>query len=84
MKMNYKSERQLTICHQRGSENNPSLIIQGQWFKKLGFEVGDLVSIFLENNQLIIRKVGTWKDKKRDELVTITIRRSQLEKLNTK
>ena len=84
MKMNNKSERQLTICHQRGSEIKPSLIIQGHWFMKLGFDVGDLVSIFLENNQLIIRKVGTWKDKKKDELVTITVRRCQLEKLNIK
>ena len=82
--MNNNFERQLTICHQRGTENSPSLIIQGQWFRNLGFEVGDLVSIFLENNQLVIKKVGTWKDKKKDELVTITLHRSQLEKLNIK
>lgn len=82
--MNKETERQLTIYRQRGTEESPSLVIQGQWFKQLGFEVGDLVSVSSENNQLIIKKVGTWKDKKRDELVTIQLHRSQLEKINFK
>lgn len=82
--MNNESVRQLTLYHQRGTIDSPSLIIQGQWFKQLGFSVGDLVSITCDDGQLIIKKIGTWKDKKKDEFVTVQIRQSELEKYNLK
>ncbi|MCH5171295.1 MAG: hypothetical protein J1F31_00445 [Erysipelotrichales bacterium] len=42
----------------------PYLLIQGFWLKDLGFNVGDRVSIDLVDDALVIKKVGTWIDKK--------------------
>lgn len=41
----------------------PYLLLQGFWLREFGFNIGDRVSIELVDDALIIKKVGTWKDK---------------------
>lgn len=50
--------RKLTVYEGFGKDyvSIPKIILQGQWLKKLGFSVGDKVSIIFQQDQLIITK----------------------------
>jgi hypothetical protein len=53
-------KRKLTITYQYYPSNKviPVLRVQGCWFEKLGFKVGDKVEIYQDReDELIIRKV---------------------------
>ena len=53
---------QRTITIYRGSGKNytpiPQIIIQGQWLQKLGFSIGDKVTIDYQQDRLVIARVG--------------------------
>lgn len=37
--------------------HKPKLILSGDWMQKAGFEIGEIVSITVNKNQLIITKI---------------------------
>ena len=53
---------QRTITIYRGSGKNytpiPQIIIQGQWLQKLGFSIGDKVTIDYQQDRLVIAKAA--------------------------
>lgn len=56
-----KKTHTLTVCRARGYEYRdrvPCLTIQGKWLKKMGIEVGDKVSVYQDNERIIVELVN--------------------------
>ena len=49
-------KRSIKVISQSGHnyKATPTIMLKGQWLKKLGFDIGDYVSITCENGKLVI------------------------------
>ena len=60
---NYR-ERKIRLCRsQRRVNHAPVLTLEGLWLKKSGFDVGDLVLVTSDNEQLTIKVIEKWKSR---------------------
>lgn len=51
------SEKILTVCRMpQGAKYAPGINLKGDYLKKYGFEVGDLVKVELHKNKIVITK----------------------------
>lgn len=52
-------KRSIKVISQSGHnyKATPTIMLKGQWLKKLGFDIGDYVSITCENGKLVITRM---------------------------
>jgi hypothetical protein len=57
-----QKERKIRLCRsQRRVSKAPVLTLEGLWLQESGFNIGDLVQIVPEKEQLTIKVVEKWK-----------------------
>ena len=60
------TRREMTVYRARGNNEdgqNPLIMLQGQWLKRMGFSVGDRICVTCQEGKLIIEQTGsTWRD----------------------
>lgn len=57
-----QKERRIRLCKsQRRVSEAPVLTLEGLWLQDLGFNIGDLVQIVPEKEQLTIKVIEKWK-----------------------
>jgi len=51
-------KRSIKVYGQSGYKyrETPAILLKGQWLKEAGFEIGDYISVTLENGKLIIAR----------------------------
>lgn len=57
--MKNKQIRKLKVYNQgsNGSWNIPTIILKGEWLKKIGFNCNDKIEVVCEKDKIIINKV---------------------------
>jgi len=51
------TQRILTVCRMvQGKKYTPGINLKGEYLKKYGFEVGDMVRVELRENEIVISK----------------------------
>lgn len=57
-----QKERKMRLCKsQRRVSEAPVITLEGLWLQDLGFNIGDLVQIVPEKEQLTIKVIEKWK-----------------------
>jgi hypothetical protein len=57
-----QKERKIRLCRsQRRVNEAPVLTLEGLWLQESGFNIGDLVQIVPEKEQLTIKVIEKWK-----------------------
>jgi len=50
-------EKILTVCRMtQGKKYTPGINLKGEYLKKFGFQVGDMVKVEIRNNEIVISK----------------------------
>jgi hypothetical protein len=60
--MSQQNHRKIRLCRsQRRASETPVLTLEGCWFKKAGFDIGDLVQVIPGKEKLTIKIIEKWK-----------------------
>ena len=79
--MKNQKNRSMKVHAQSGYnyKATPTIILKGQWFQEMGFEIGDYISISCENGKLIITP-----DAEKAEIAKAEFMEKEMKKLQKK